>query len=423
MESKESVNVSVKPPPLEQKRKKLEPLDSTGFTEFYVAVIGNVDSGKSSLTGILTNPGMLDDGNGKARATVLRHPHEHASGRTSDISYQYVKNLEHKRITTFIDLAGHEQYLRTTISGLSSGYPDMALVCISDKITKMTKEHIGLAISMSIPILILFTKTDMIPLDITAGLITTMKKILATVKRKLYHMRSADDFKTIEKDPVGLIPFVMVSNKSGVGLDLVNYAVNTFPKKKRTLINGFAVETIYNVMGHGTVVSGMVGSAVKKGDILYIGPMDKGDFYEVKVKSLHNDYRHFVDDLAVGTRGCLCIAVNKLNRQKLRAGMVLKHEKPKNVCKKFLATVKIFHHHTTIKAGYQAYANCGMIRETVQFNSINNLKSKDTGILRSGEEAEVEIEFSKNLNYIEEGQTLLFREGATRGSGVVVKLL
>lgn len=39
--------------------------------EIRVAVIGNVDSGKSTLVGVLTR-GMLDDGRGLARSKVMR---------------------------------------------------------------------------------------------------------------------------------------------------------------------------------------------------------------------------------------------------------------------------------------------------------------------------------------------------------------
>jgi ATPase subunit of ABC transporter with duplicated ATPase domains len=43
--------------------------------EVRYGVIGNVDSGKSTLIGVITNK-ELDDGRGKARSTILRHPHE-----------------------------------------------------------------------------------------------------------------------------------------------------------------------------------------------------------------------------------------------------------------------------------------------------------------------------------------------------------
>ena len=49
-----------------------------------VAVVGNVDAGKSTLLGVLTH-GQLDDGRGTARLKLFRHKHEAESGRTSSV--------------------------------------------------------------------------------------------------------------------------------------------------------------------------------------------------------------------------------------------------------------------------------------------------------------------------------------------------
>lgn len=52
--------------------------------EIRVAVIGNVDSGKSTMVGVLTRS-MLDDGRGGARSKVMKHNHETSTGRTSSV--------------------------------------------------------------------------------------------------------------------------------------------------------------------------------------------------------------------------------------------------------------------------------------------------------------------------------------------------
>lgn len=49
-----------------------------------VAVVGNVDAGKSTLLGVLTH-GELDNGRGFARQKLFRHKHEIESGRTSSV--------------------------------------------------------------------------------------------------------------------------------------------------------------------------------------------------------------------------------------------------------------------------------------------------------------------------------------------------
>jgi GTPase len=421
------------------KRIKNNPIDDTGYTEMSVAIIGHVDAGKSSTVGVLTNPGLLDDGRGKARSYVFRHPHEHETGRTSDISYQYLKEEETKKIFTFIDLAGHEQHLRTTISGLSSGYPDMALVCISDSVTKMTYEHMTLAMSLNIPLIIAFTKVDFIPADKTAELIVLIKKKLAKRKKALFHVRKPEDLANINPAAnKAIVPFVMLSNKTGEGVDILRDILRLYPKKEKETIDGFAVEHIYNITGFGTVVSGLTGQAVHKGDLLYLGPFRKGDFIEVKVKTLHNDYHHFVDTLAKGKRGCLCISYKESSKYWIRPGMILRNTVPQNICHTFISQVHISPtQHTTIKKGYQAFINCGMIKEPVKFLQIcicDKKEKKDMGdidlanlkeidYLKGDDTAIITMKFMKNMNYLEVGQLFVFREGNIKGMGKILKLV
>lgn len=63
-----------------------------------IAMIGNVDSGKSTLIGVMTNA-TLDDGRGAARAMVLKHRHEQENGRTSAVTVEIMgykgKFMEH----------------------------------------------------------------------------------------------------------------------------------------------------------------------------------------------------------------------------------------------------------------------------------------------------------------------------------------
>ncbi|CCW69338.1 unnamed protein product [Phytomonas sp. Hart1] len=57
--------------------------------EMRLALCGNVDSGKSTLTAVLTR-GCHDDGRGFARLFVFKHKHEATTGRTSCISENYI---------------------------------------------------------------------------------------------------------------------------------------------------------------------------------------------------------------------------------------------------------------------------------------------------------------------------------------------
>ncbi len=55
--------------------------DDQRSIDLRVAVLGNVEVGKSTLIGVLTQ-GQLDNGRGLARLNMFRHKHEFQTGRT-----------------------------------------------------------------------------------------------------------------------------------------------------------------------------------------------------------------------------------------------------------------------------------------------------------------------------------------------------
>jgi len=83
---------------------RLPPLSVSDVPEVRCAVVGNVDSGKSTTLGVLTRgmsfrswlhllfsycyKGALDDGRGRARVALFRHKHEIESGRTSSVGME-----------------------------------------------------------------------------------------------------------------------------------------------------------------------------------------------------------------------------------------------------------------------------------------------------------------------------------------------
>jgi hypothetical protein len=69
---------------------RLPPASVVQVPEVRCAVVGNVDSGKSTTLGVLSR-GALDDGRGKARVGLFRHKHEIESGRTSSVGMEVRK--------------------------------------------------------------------------------------------------------------------------------------------------------------------------------------------------------------------------------------------------------------------------------------------------------------------------------------------
>eukprot|EP00619_Florenciella_sp_RCC1007_P000338 CAMPEP_0205930446 /NCGR_PEP_ID=MMETSP1325-20131115/25893_1 /ASSEMBLY_ACC=CAM_ASM_000708 /TAXON_ID=236786 /ORGANISM="Florenciella sp., Strain RCC1007" /LENGTH=312 /DNA_ID=CAMNT_0053299823 /DNA_START=384 /DNA_END=1318 /DNA_ORIENTATION=+ len=125
--------------------------------ELRIATVGDAGGGKSTLAAVLTT-GELDNGRGLARMQVLRHNHEFEDGHTSSISQvllgfdagggvanydsstpsclggisaepdEIVKNST--KLLTFLDLAGHPKYLKTTVEGLVGHAPDYVMLVV-----------------------------------------------------------------------------------------------------------------------------------------------------------------------------------------------------------------------------------------------------------------------------------------------------
>ena len=128
------------------------PVTPEDVIETRIAVVGNVDAGKSTMLGVLVKGG-LDDGRGKARVNLFRHKHEIESGRTSSVGMEIMgfdtmggivaSNVPGRKLSweeigkrsakviSFTDLAGHERYLRTTVFGLLSSSPNYCLLMVA----------------------------------------------------------------------------------------------------------------------------------------------------------------------------------------------------------------------------------------------------------------------------------------------------
>lgn len=407
------------------------------YKELRIGILGSVDAGKSTLTGVLTTD-KLDDGRGLLRAKVLKHPHEKETGRTSDVSQKYIivkDKVNNERVIGFVDLAGHEKYLRTTISGINRCSIDYAMIIVGANmgVLRMTIEHLTLCLSMNIPTIIVITKLDIAPNNIYEN---TKKDLINIIKKKTRNLREPiilDKLETfnnivMEKyynngEYYKAIPIISVSNVTGIGIELLKDIVRTLPiynnyEYLKTKDANFIIENTYMVKGIGLVVAGVLSSGkVMKGDILHIGPFDN-EFYNVQIKTIHNNFKEFVNYLEAGQGGCFNIKINSklpVKRNHIRKGIrIMKHP---NLFTKFKAEIKIMHHPTTIKIGYEPTIHCGCVSQTAK---IINIEGKDT--LRLGEKAIVLFEFMHRPEFIQPDRMIVFREGQTKGIGKIIEV-
>uniref|UniRef100_A0AAR2K2X0 Tr-type G domain-containing protein n=1 Tax=Pygocentrus nattereri TaxID=42514 RepID=A0AAR2K2X0_PYGNA len=424
--------------------------DDQQFLDLRVAVLGNVDSGKSTLLGVLTQ-GELDNGRGRARLNLFRHLHEIQTGRTSSISFEIlgfnskgeVVNYSESRtaeeicessskMITFIDLAGHYKYLKTTIFGLTSYCPDFAMLVVGANtgIAGTTREHLGLAMALKVPIFIVVSKVDLCSSGTVEKTVRQLERVLKQPGCNKVPMlvTSPDDAVTAAQQfaqSASITPIFTLSSVSGENLDLLKVFFNILPplsnsKEQEELmqqLTEFQVDEIYSVPDVGTVVGGTLYSGVcREGDRLVVGPTDEGKFLRLKVCSMQRN-RSACRVLRAGQAATL--ALGNFDRSLLRKGMVMVSPKMNpTICWQFEAAIVLLFHAKTFRRGFQVTVHVGNVRQTA---TVECLLGKEE--LRTGERAVVCFRFMKHPEYLRVGAKLLFREGVTKGIGHVTHLL
>ncbi|PCH43758.1 GTP-binding protein 1 [Wolfiporia cocos MD-104 SS10] len=441
---------------------RLPPADVSLTPEVRCAVIGNVDSGKSTTLGVLTR-GALDDGRGRARVSLFRHKHEVESGRTSSVGMEILGfgpsgvpilpstahstdldvirrekmgweqiSIQAAKIVSFIDLAGHERYLKTTLYGLTSGAPSCVILIVGANagLIGMSKEHLAIALALSVPVVVCITKIDMTPPNVLAQTITQLTKILKSpgCRKTPVFVKSIET--AVELSQVfakeRLCPTFQLSNVTGEGLDFLRTFLNLLPASESDSEKfaadqplEYSITEIWSVPYVGTVVDGILNSGtIKAGDAILLGPDANGNYQTTAVKSIQRK-RAPVTSAEAGQ--CVSLALKRVRKSAVRKGMVIVHktETPPRAVRRFEGQVLILYHNTTLQQNYQAMLHCGAVRQTVRIIAMDHPQ----GILRTGDRATVTFEFIAHPEYIKEGMKLLFREGKTKGLGVITRLL
>ncbi|KAI9203923.1 P-loop containing nucleoside triphosphate hydrolase protein [Polychytrium aggregatum] len=417
--------------------------------EIRVAVVGNVDAGKSTMLGVLTKD-VLDDGRGKARLNLFRHKHEIESGRTSSVGME-IMGFDSKgkvltpasqgktklnwddictsasKVFSFIDLAGHEKYLKTTVFGMTGCAPDFAMLMIGSNagVIGMTKEHLGLALALQVPVFIIITKIDMCPANVLENTVQQLTKVLKSSGcRKIpMFINSEEDVLMTASTFISerICPIFQVSNVTGAGLGLLKLFMNVLRANGvgRYDVNQpveYHIVDTFSVPGVGTVASGtVITGIVHVGDTLLLGPDSSGAFTPTIIKSIH---RKRVNVPCASAGQSATFALKKIKRSSIRKGMVLvsKSLEPRAVYE-FEAEILVLYHSSTIGAKYQAMLHCGCVRQTARIIGINKT------VLRTGDRSLVRFRFMQHPEYIKVGSRLLFREGRTKGVGKVIRLV
>jgi GTPase len=308
------------------------------------------------------------------------------------------------------------------------------------------------------------------------------------------------------------IPVIYVSNVDGYWLDVVKQAIMTIEPRdlwnkdenSNTIIKFFRnklalpgssmqdehvgstyyIDGAYNVKGVGLVVSGINrGDPIGINDDMLLGPVSVAPgthapaaktFIKIKLKSMHNDNRQDVTELAEHHRGCIAIKLlnDSIKKNQIKKGMVMisNPRMIKNVCFRFDAAITIFGDHAaTLRTGYSPVIHAGTIKQAAKLILHNNslpgpgpatlpgpgpatlpgpgpatlpspgLQGDETHShvllanhehkptvqrkIKSGDVERVSFKFRIRPEYLEPGTVFVFRSGDIHGVGAVISVL
>ncbi|MFP3167577.1 MAG: GTP-binding protein [Thermoproteus sp.] len=404
----------------------------------HVVAMGNVDAGKSTLIGVLIT-GRLDDGRGSARVYAARFKHEVLTGRTSAIStrlmgfkgYKVVNAdlpdpldeasvyLNSDKAILFIDIGGHEGYLRTSLRGILGNAPDygMLVIAANSGVQRMTKEHLAVAVAMNLPVFVVVTRVDITPKAVLERTLEDVASVLKMpgVSKVPYVAKNDEDAVIAAKImPTGRVaPIFLVSNVTGEGLDRLRRFLSLLPKRLHWRGSGpptLYISEIYKVRGVGTVVGGLLeGGRLISGQKVLVGPTDDGGWRPVRIKSIQ------VNRISVASaRPGQYITVAIEGFEDVRKGMALTSEPLKSAVR-LGADVIVLRHPTVIRPGFTGVLHLRSIRSPATITWI------DKGALMMGDVGKIELRLSRPWA-VPNGERFIFRNGPTRVLGRVIHI-
>lgn len=418
--------------------------------EIRVAVLGNVDVGKSTVLGVLTQ-GELDNGRGSARLNLFRHLHEIQTGHTSSISreilgftsqgqpvtYGQCRTPEElcelsSKLITFIDLAGHHKYLRTTVFGLTGHSPHFVMLVVNAScgMTGTGQDHLLLALALQVPLAIVVNKVDTAneaTLSKTLAQLHTLLKGPACKKLPLEVLTEDDALTAAARlREESVVPVFLVSCVHGDGLRLLYTFLNVLPpghgpKERDGLMRmapEFQIDETFQVPDVGTVVGGLLTRGVlREDDRLLAGPAHDGTFHPVRVLSVQ---RNRVPCRLVRAGESATLALLPSSGALLRRGTVLCHADSRpTAARLFRARVRVLSHPGKLAVGFQAMVQVGNVQQTavvvgVRGGSGATLACADRGVLL--------FKFVRQPECLRQGARLLFHQGQAKGIGRVLQV-
>ena len=223
-----------------------------------VATAGHIDHGKSTLVKALS--GVETD----------RLPEEKSRGISIDLGFAYLA-LPNTPVIGFVDVPGHERFVRNMLAGVCGIDYVMLVVAADDGVMPQTIEHLSIVSLLGIRTgVAVLTKTDRVSVARVSEVSDQVRALL----------QSAD---------LAAFDIVECSAVTQLGVnDLRERLARAARDIQRTEVEGrsfrFAVDRAFSIIGSGTVVTGTVfNHRVQVGDRLTLTPGGQS----VRVRGIH----------------------------------------------------------------------------------------------------------------------------------------
>jgi selenocysteine-specific elongation factor len=247
--------------------------DSTLFVPVIFGTAGHIDHGKTCLIKALTG------------TDADRLKEEKERGISIELGFAFLDD----RIA-FIDVPGHEKFIRNMVAGAATIDYAMLIVAADDGVMPQTREHLDI----------------LTLLGVQGGLVVITKVDLAD--EGLIELVRQDVMETLAGSVLEGAPILEADSQSGRGVEDVRQAIVELAATKRVSggrdIFRMPIDRVFSLKGHGTVVTGSVLSGgAAAGERLELLPAQR----EVRVKGLHSQNRR-LERVIAGQRAGLNLA-------------------------------------------------------------------------------------------------------------------
>ena len=273
-----------------------------------VGTAGHIDHGKSSLVRALTgtDPDRLKE--------------EKERGITIDLGFADL-DLGGSRTVSFVDVPGHERFVRHMVAG-ASGIDGVLLVVACDAgVRPQTREHLAICSLLGVRRgIVVLTKCDLVDRD--------LREVVELEVREF-----------VEGSFLEGAPIVSVSSRTGEGLavlrELLADLVDHVPPRVTSGVARLPVDRVFVLKGFGTVVTGtLVTGTLREGDEVEVLP--GGRRGRVRGLQVHGER---VGSVVAGQRAA--VNLQGLDRDEAPRGATLGHPSALPVTRRIWARVRL----------------------------------------------------------------------------------